>query len=172
MTGKDRRLKHEYDEICRRFDSRKDINIAVTGRNAAGIPNHYQVVYEIRSVCSVTDMEHLNTDGFTNEPIYADRFVMDIDIPPQYPSIDAQPRFTFLTTDESGKDIPHPWHPNIRWFGAFAGRVCINMADTYTDIAWAVARIAQYLRYECYHAVNEPPYPEDMKVAEWVLRNL
>ena len=44
------------------------------------------------------------------------------------------------------------------------------MPDTYTDLAWAVERVAQYLRYEIYHAVSEPPYPEDLKVAAWVIR--
>ena len=38
------------------------------------------------------------------------------------------------------------------------------------DLAWYVERVALYLRYDLYHAVQEPPYPEDMKVARWVLR--
>ena len=39
------------------------------------------------------------------------------------------------------------------------------MADTYTDLVWGVERVAHYLRYDVYHAVSEPPYPEDLKVA-------
>jgi Tol biopolymer transport system component len=46
----------------------------------------------------------------------------------------------------------------------------INLTDTYTDLAWGVERVASYLTYETYHAYQEPPYPEDMKVAAWVLR--
>ncbi len=95
---------------------------------------------------------------------------MQIDLPPGYPCIDSPPALRFLTADENGNPIPHPWHPNIRYFGSFAGRVCINMADSYTDLAWGVERVGQYLRYERYHAVNEPPYPEDMQVAAWVIR--
>ena len=78
------------------------------------------------------------------------------------------PSLNFLTVDLSGQPIPHPWHPNIRYFGAFAGKVCINMADTYTDLLWGVERVASYLRYDTYHAIMEPPYPEDLKVAAWV----
>jgi hypothetical protein len=43
------------------------------------------------------------------------------------------------------------------------------MADTYTDLVWGVDRVASYLRYETYHARQEPPYPEDLKVAAWVV---
>ena len=51
-----------------------------------------------------------------------------------------------------------------------AGRVCINMSDTYTDLLWGVKRVASYLRYDCYHAVSAPPYPEDLQVAAWVVQ--
>jgi hypothetical protein len=30
--------------------------------------------------------------------------------------------------------------------------------------------VASYLRYETYHALLESPYPEDLKVATWVMR--
>jgi len=30
--------------------------------------------------------------------------------------------------------------------------------------------VAQYLHYDIYHATCEPPYPEDLKVASWVIR--
>jgi hypothetical protein len=33
-----------------------------------------------------------------------------------------------------------------------------------------VKRVASYLTYERYHAVAEPPYPEDLQVAAWVIR--
>jgi hypothetical protein len=44
------------------------------------------------------------------------------------------------------------------------------MADTYTDLLWGIRRVASYLRYETYHALMESPYPEDLKVAAWVIR--
>lgn len=169
MTGRDRRLQHEYEELTLRFAERKDIRVSVTGHNANGFPNRYRVDYYIRCYCGVTHVEHLLEAGYDNDPLFADHFVLQIVLPPAYPSIDGRPEFDFLTVDEDGLPIAHPWHPNIRWFGAMAGHVCLNMADTYTSLAWGVARVAQYLRYECYHAVNEPPYPEDLQVARWVL---
>lgn len=51
-----------------------------------------------------------------------------------------------------------------------AGRVCLNAPDSYMDLVWYVERVALYLKYELYHAKQEPPYPEDINVARWVLR--
>lgn len=42
------------------------------------------------------------------------------------------------------------------------------MLDTSADLAWGVERIADYLMYNLYNAMPEPPYPEDLRVAEWV----
>lgn len=171
MTGRDRRLQYEYELLKERFEAHPDITVSVTGRNASDIPNRYEVRYDIRCFCAVEDVEHLNEPGYRNSPVYADSFLMALELPPAYPSVDAPPVFRFLTHDAQGQPIPHPWHPNIRWFGDMAGRVCLNMPDTYTDLAWGVSRVAQYLRYERYHAVNEPPYPEDRQVAIWVLKH-
>lgn len=168
MTGRDRRLRYEEELLSKRFDGREDIQVEVAGRNAHGYANKYRVTYNIRCMCGVENVEHLCEEGQDNKPVYADRFVMMITLPPAYPSIDGKPQFEFCTTDENYNPIPHPWHPNIRWFGAMAGRVCLNAQDTYTDLAWGVSRVAQYLRYEVYHAINEPPYPEDLQVARWI----
>lgn len=170
MTGRERRLTYEQKKLEELAQYRDWMSLQITGTNASGIANRYRVTYYIRCMCGVEDVENLGKPGVVNPPIYADQFVMDIEIPFAYPSIDAMPVFRFLTTDDDGNPIPHPWHPNIRWFGEYAGRVCINMPDTYADIAWCVERIARYLRYEIYHAVNEPPYPEDQQVAAWIIR--
>lgn len=171
MTGRERRLEYEYDTLMARLGHRSDIIIDVTGRReGSGVPDAYRVTYLIRSICTVEDMENLGKPGVVNRPVFHDRFVLSITIPPDYPCIDASPVFRFLTEDGNGNPIPHPWHPNIRWFGEFAGRVCVNTPDTYTDIEWCVRRIAGYLKYEKYHALNEPPYPEDQQVASWVIR--
>lgn len=170
LGGRDRRLWYEWRKLDQALTGRSDIGWRVVATNAAGLPTGYSIDYRIHSLCGVTDVENLNLRGVTNEPLFADRFLMRIDLPEKYPCVDAAPVLRFLTKDEAGNDIPHPWHPNIRYFGSFAGRVCINMADTYTDLLWGVDRVASYLRYECYHAVSEPPYPEDLQVAAWVIR--
>lgn len=170
MTGRDRRLKFEYDTLMRRFEGRDDISISTRSFNNVGMPVEYMVKYQIRSICSVENMDLLGSSGATNPPVFADCFFMGIDIPDGYPCIDSQPAYRFLTRSDDGNPIPHPWHPNIRWFGDFAGRVCMNTPDTYTEIAWCVERVSRYLKYEIYHALNEPPYPEDQQVASWVIR--
>lgn len=168
--GRNRRLLYEWQQLEQRLEHRHNIVCRPVRRNKEGLPTAYLVNYLLRSICSVEDMEHFGEPGIENPPVFADRFLMRIDLPDGYPSVDAAPAFRFVTHDEQGQPIPHPWHPNIRFFGDFAGRVCINMPDTYTDLVWAVERVAQYLRYEVYHAVSEPPYPEDLKVAAWVIR--
>jgi len=170
LTGRNRRLLYEWRKLEERLSHRCDIICRVVGTNAVGLPICYHVEYHLHSICGVTDIEHFGEPGIAHQPIFADRFMMQIDLPALYPCVDAPPAFHFLTADEAGQPIPHPWHPNIRYFGDMAGRVCINMADTYTDLIWGVERVGQYLRYEIYHAIVEPPYPEDLKVADWVLR--
>jgi len=168
--GRNRRLLYEWQQLEQRLEHRHNIVCRPVRHNKEGLPTAYLVNYLLRSICGVENMEHFGEPGIENPPVFADRFLMRIDLPDGYPSVDAAPAFRFVTHDEQGQPIPHPWHPNIRFFGDFAGRVCINMPDTYTDLVWAVERVAQYLRYEVYHAVSEPPYPEDLKVAAWVIR--
>lgn len=169
LSGRNRRLWYEWRTLEERLAGRSDIVCQVAASNAEGLPVSYLVDYHLRSICGVAHQEHLGEPGYTHEPRFANHFRMQIDLPSQYPCVDAPPAFRFLTVGSEGEPIPHPWHPNIRFFGDMAGRVCINMADTYTDLAWGVQRVAHYLRYDTYHAVYEPPYPEDLKVASWVV---
>lgn len=170
LTGRNRRLLNEWQRIERRMSHLSDISYVVSKRNHEGLPVGYVVRYDIRSICGVQSVERLNEPGVVNAPMFAERFVMEIIIPQNYPCIDSPAEFRFWTMDERGEPIAHPWHPNIRFFGEFAGRVCLNMVDSYTDLVWCVERVALYLSYELYHAVSEPPYPEDLKVAQWVVR--
>ena len=170
LKGKERRLLAEWKEIERQTAGREDLSCRVVRSNPSGLPTGYEVEYRIRSICGVEDEESLGTPGCVNPPLFADRFVMSIDLPEEYPCVDAPAHFRFLTTDEKGLPIPHPWHPNIRWRGKMAGHVCLNRTDSFTPLAWGIERVAQYLRYERYHALNEPPYPEDQQVAAWVIR--
>lgn len=170
LSGRNRRLMYEWQKLEQGLEGRPDICFRVAATNAEGLPIRYHIDYHINSLCGVTRVEALNQQGVTNEPLFANHYQMQISLPANYPCVDSAPVFCFLTTDNQGEDIPHPWHPNIRYFGDFAGRVCINMSDTYTDLLWGVKRVASYLRYECYHAISEPPYPEDLQVAAWVIR--
>ena len=170
LSGRNRRLWHEWHQLEQGLSGRRDITFEVLRRNADGIPTAYLIDYHLRSICGVENEADLNEPGVENTPVFATGFQMKIDIPHGYPCVDAPPSLNFLTADASGNPVAHPWHPNIRYYGAFAGRVCINMADTYTDLLWGVERVASYLRYDTYHALMEPPFPEDLKVAAWVTR--
>lgn len=170
LTGRNRRLLHEWQAMDERLQDNRCISYNITRRNTEGLPIGYLVTYHQRSICGVSKVEQLNTPGVQNRPLFADEFRMQIDIPVGYPCVDAMPQFHFLVVDNSGVEIAHPWHPNIRYFGPMAGRVCLNLPDTYADLVWAVLRVSDYLSYDLYHAVNEPPYPEDVRVAQWVLR--
>lgn len=170
LSGRNRRLWHEWHQLEQGLSGRRDIAFEVLRRNADGIPTAYLIDYHLRSICGVENEADLNEPGVENTPVFATGFQMKIDIPHGYPCVDAPPSLNFLTADASGNPVAHPWHPNIRYYGAFAGRVCINMADTYTDLLWGVERVASYLRYDTYHALMEPPFPEDLKVAAWVTR--
>lgn len=170
LSGRNRRLLYEWRTLEQRFGGRPDVAVSVSDTNAAGLPVRYLVSYHVRSICGVEQVERLGEAGVSNPPLFARDFVMEIVLPPSYPCVDGAPQFRFLTQDPEGRALPHPWHPNIRWFGPMAGRVCLNWEDTYMDLAWGVDRIAEYLRYNLYHAVSEPPYPEDLQVAAWVIR--
>ena len=162
MTGRDRRLMNEWDEILERFSSRTDCRCTPVEKNFAGAPVRYLVLYRIRSICGVDAQEM---------PLFADEFLMEISLGERYPSIDDPAKFRFLSEDPStGRTYPLPWHPNIRYGGPMAGRVCINAPDSWASLAWAVDRVGEYLRYHRYHATNEPPFPEDQRVAAWVCR--
>lgn len=161
LTGRNRRLLYEWQKMEEHLSPRDNINYSVQQTNAEGLPISYQIVYHIKSISGITEEA---------KPQFSSRFVMQIDIPENYPCIDALPYFHFLTKNQEGEDIPHPWHPNIRYYGEFAGRVCLNMPDTYTPLVWGVERVAHYLSYDLYHATMEPPYPEDLRVADWVIK--
>ncbi len=161
LSGRNRRLLREREIIQCRLSGRKDIEYRVTQLNEQGMAIEYEFVYNIRSFAGV--------DELSQEPIYAQRFVMDMVIPEGYPCVDAPPQFNFVCYDKvTCQPIAHPWHPNIRYFGAFAGRVCLNNMDSFTELAWCVERVAKYLRYERYHALEQAPFPEDLTVARWV----
>lgn len=166
-VGRNRRLMHEWSAIDQRFHDDQDITYTITRRNQENLPTQYEVVFKVTSFCNVSEPDEKGL----RKPITADEFRMNITIPNNYPAVDSKLEFKFITKDAQGNEIPHPWHPNIRFYGDFAGRVCLNTpaCGTFTDLAWYIDRVMSYLRYEKYHALNTPPFPEDNIVAEWIL---
>lgn len=169
MTPRSRRLKAEWEEIERKLAHRQDLAVSITAYNDEGVPCGYAVEYRIRTFCGVEHPDLLDNPDVINRPLYADLYTMRIDLPLDYPSIDARPEFCFLTYDGDGNPVPHPWHPNIRYMGQMAGRVCLNTPDTFTSLAWCIDRVSRYLTYDRYHATQTPPFPEDLTVARWIV---
>jgi hypothetical protein len=96
------------------------------------------------------------------KPVFGDKHTLRITLPNNYPSADGgYPEFTFIT------DV---WHPNVRYYGDFKGHVCLNFENSgaSTPLAEFIAKIASYLRYDEYHALDVEPFPEDHTVAIWV----
>lgn len=168
FKGRNRRLLHEWQKIEVRFANDDEIEVWVNKENSAGLPIAYWVKFHINCICGVRNIEKLGEKGIVNTPIFNNYYTMEITIPENYPDIDGLPIFKFDTLTPDGLDRDTPWHPNIRFFGPMKGLVCLNRTDTFGDITDGITRIADYLKYKLYHAELTPPYPEDLKVAQWV----
>lgn len=168
FKGRNRRLLHEWQRIESRFAKNSEIEVVRDKVNAAGLPIAYWVKFHINCIYGVTDIERLGESGISNTPLFDNFYIMKISIPENFPDIDAQPKYKFENLSPDGVYRNIPWHPNIRFFGNMKGLVCLNRNDTFNDIADNISRIADYLRYKLYHAELTPPFPEDLKVAQWV----
>ena len=169
FKGSHLRLLEEWISIDARFQNNKEVAYIIRERNGEGLPVVYEIIYNIRSFCNVLEAD----ENGIELPVFADRFVMRISIPNNFPSVESKLVFKFLTESLTGNKIPHPWHPNIRFFGDFVGRVCLNKEafSSFTSLSLFIERVALYLKYEKYHAIiGEKPFPEDEKVAEWVMK--
>ncbi len=115
------------------------------------IPVKYNVHYNIKSIIGIDENQH---------PIYNNRHTLEISFPPRYPLVPC-----------IIKMISPIWHPNIKSDGNYKGRICGNVKNfgKAYDLYQLVLRIGEILQYKNYHAEHVPPYPEDSKVAEWVI---
>ena len=157
--GRETRLLNEWKRLHEACTASDAVSYTVSKMNVSGLPEAYEIVFRIKSI---TGVEEADTQGL-QKPIFGDRHILRISLPNNYPAANGgYPEFKFVT------DV---WHPNVRYFGDFKGRVCLNFDDcvTSTYLTEHVATIAGYLRYETYHARDEYPYPEDRTVARWIL---
>ncbi len=116
------------------------------------IPVTYNIHYHFKSIIGIDEQM---------APIFGDHHIAEMSLQRPYP---LEPCKVYMKTDL--------WHPNIKWDGRLKGRVCSNVDklgiafDLYGLVLW----VAEILQYKNYHALNEPPFPEDITVAEWVLK--
>lgn len=164
LSGRDARLLLEWQEVdalCERRramsqDPRKaSIAYIIRRKNAIGLPTEYEIWYRCKSIVGVRGKVP------PREPVFGYLHKMSIVLPSNYPAADGSPEFKFRTT---------VWHPNIRFAGAFKGRVCltINEMGVMASLKTLILRVEQYLKYQLYHAKNTYPYPEDLEAARWV----
>jgi Ubiquitin-protein ligase len=157
--GRDTRLYNEWKMIDAEYSSNDEVSYSIYKRNPSGIPVAYEIIFYIKSIVGVEEAD----DRGLQRPVFGEKHILRINIPNNYPSADGgYPEFKFIT------DV---WHPNIRFFGDFKGHVCLNFenAGTSTTLSEFINKIACYLKYIDYFAINEYPYPEDQTVAQWVL---
>ena len=66
LSGRNRRLQYEWNNLEKRLASRSDIEYSITKVNAQGMPIQYQISYHIKSICGVTNIENLDKPGIKN----------------------------------------------------------------------------------------------------------
>ena len=120
-------------------------------QTALNIPVKYHVHYNIKSITGIDEDQN---------PIFGNHHTLEISFPPRYPLVPC-----------AIKMVSPVWHPNIKSDGNYKGRICGNVKNfgKAYDLSLLVLRIGEILQYKNYHAEHIPPYPEDAKVAEWVV---
>lgn len=119
----------------------------------SGIPSSYHIHYKLKSIIGV-DTQQM--------PVYGDRHTLKLMLPRNFP---ISPPSLYMLTDI--------WHPNIKSDGQFKGKVCANATNfgKAFSLSDLVIRVGEMLQYKNYLAEMIHPFPEDMRVAEWV-RNI
>lgn len=157
--GRDTRLFNEWKRLDQACAASDEISYLVSKVNVSGLPVAYEVSFLIKSI---TGVEPADEQGL-EKPVFGDHHILQINLPNNYPAASGgHPEFRFVT---------NVWHPNVRYYGDFKGRICLNVSDcgTSTHLTDHIATIAAYLRYSEYHARDVYPYPEDRTVALWTL---
>jgi ubiquitin-protein ligase len=156
--GRETRLYNEWKMMDTEYALHDAISYTINKRTPSGLPLVYLITFHIKSITGVEDSDMQGLQ----KPVFGDKHILRITIPNNYPSADGgYPEFTFIS------DV---WHPNIRYYGDFKGHVCLNFesSGTSTSLAEFIDKVAAYLRYDEYHALDEEPFPEDQTVAKWV----
>ena len=148
---RDKRLAREHmrlDELCAKAER---ISYQSINNRSKKPPDTYLVTYILKSIVGRDSSLY---------PLYGFEHVLEINLPMGYPN-----------TAGAKCYMQSPvWHPNVKWDGRFKGRVCVN-AKGFGNLYYIddlVLRVGKILQYQNYHALNEQPFPEDEKVAQWV----
>ena len=148
---RDNRLALEHQLLRALCNQSEVISYTAVERKGALPPEKYLISYKLKSIISI-DNDQNPVFGYNHQAV--------ITIPPEFP-LGGQP-ICYMKTSL--------WHPNIKYSGHYAGRICINAQALghWHTLDMLVLRIGQMLQYKNYHAINIQPYPEDAEVARWV----
>ena len=144
------RRRFIYDSLMKLSERSPLIQITPLEVKPGWPPDKYQIDYRCRSITGI------EVDG---QPIFGENHRMKIYLDRDYPR--TEPHMTFVTPI---------WHPNIS--SEEPRQVCTDKAKTWwvgKEIADLVIQVGEMLQYKHYHALNEPPFPQDSTVAAWVL---
>ncbi len=145
-----RRLAREHMSIAGLKSDRVKWRVTESATEL-NIPTKYEIDFLVKSIVGINDDQ---------SPVYGNKHTIEVAFPAKFP----------LETFKA-KAISNIWHPNIKWDGPMKGRICVNnqsFGKGY-DLYWFLLRIGEIIQYKNYLAENIPPYPEDAKVAKWVL---
>lgn len=138
-------LLHDFCEVA------DLVSYEAVGAKAGFPPEKYLIHYKVKSITAI---------GPDQMPVYGDTHTAEITIPARFP----------LAEQPKCKMVSQVWHPNIKFGGEFAGRICINAEALghWHTLDMLAERIGEMLQYKNYHAENTHPHPEDATVAKWV----
>ena len=142
--------EHRALEDLREQSDLIDFEVLEREREKPNPPNAYLITYKVKSIIGIND---------DLTPIYGEEHKTEIRLPQSYPMVGAS---CYMKTDL--------WHPNIKFHGKEKGHICSNAKDfgKRYNLYFLAHRIGEILQYKNYHAIEEPPHPDDEIVAEWV----
>lgn len=146
------RYAKEHQSLASLAESSDVISYEVVDTTSSlNIPILYRIFFNLKTITHIDEAQ---------APVYGYQHTLELGIPNRYP---LEPCTIYMKTDV--------WHPNIKSDGRFKGKICGNVkgfGKTMT-IDQLVLRIGEILQYKNYLAEFVRPYPEDQKVADWVL---
>jgi hypothetical protein len=145
-------------ETCARSD-RMSYEVVTPHPIMPNPPVAYRITFDVKSITRIDEKD--------KAPVFDEGFAVNVQLPyasggDPYPYSPAM-----LYVDVDHKPV---WHPNIKYEGDFAGRICGNsktFGKAY-DLGLLAIRIGEILQYKNYLAEHVDPFPEDTAVALWV----
>jgi hypothetical protein len=143
------RLRIQQDNLVK-LASRSDfISVTPLEVRPGWPPEKYLISYTCRGIVGVRQ------DG---QPVVAEHHQLKMYLDHDYPR--SEPHLLFLTP---------LWHPNVSF--SEPRKVCTDRAKSWwagKDLDELVLLVGEMVQYKIYHAKEEPPFPQDVQVAQWV----